>query len=145
MNNKLTTASRGSMSSRPRITANPPAWKRQAFSRGHCPNPAASKSSYGVDLATYSSDFRGNQTRKFHHVYLRQCIYELVWGRQLPNNIVNLIFKLVVVNNKLTNLWGSWLSKTFWSIHSVRYVWRACRGSWRALAFSTVWEVARPS
>ena len=44
--------------------------------------------------------------------HLTECIYQLVLESQLPHKTVNLTFQLVIVNNKLTILWGSWLSKT---------------------------------
>ena len=37
-------------------------------------------------------------------VYLAQCIHELVLKSQLPHKTVNLIFHLVIVNNKFTAL-----------------------------------------
>ena len=40
-------------------------------------------------------------------VYLTECIYQLVLESQLPHKTVNLIFSSVIVNNKLTILWGS--------------------------------------
>ena len=38
--------------------------------------------------------------------YLTQCIYSLFLKGQLPHETVNLIFELVLVNNKLTMFWG---------------------------------------
>jgi len=38
--------------------------------------------------------------------YLTQCIYRSLFDSQLPHDIVNLIFWSVIVNNKLTILWG---------------------------------------
>ena len=35
----------------------------------------------------------------------------MVLESQLPHKTVNLLFHLVIVNNKLTILWGGWLSK----------------------------------
>ena len=43
--------------------------------------------------------------------YLTQCTYQLVLESQLPHEIVNFIFQLVIANNKLTILWGSRLFK----------------------------------
>ena len=45
-----------------------------------------------------------------HHicqVYLTQSVYQLVLESQLSHKTVNLIFQLVIVNNKLTIVWGS--------------------------------------
>ena len=39
--------------------------------------------------------------------YLTKCIYLLVLESKLPPKTVNLVFGLVIVNNKLTILWGS--------------------------------------
>ena len=45
-------------------------------------------------------------------VYLTQCIDWWVLESQLPHKNVNLISWLGIVNNRLTILLGSWLSKT---------------------------------
>jgi len=59
-------------------------------------------------------------TTAFWSFYLTKCIYLLLLERQLAHETVYFIFRFVIVNNKLTILWGSWLSKTDLSIHSVR-------------------------
>ena len=41
-----------------------------------------------------------------------KSLHLLVLQSQLPHKIVNLLFIPVIVENKLTSLWGSWLSKT---------------------------------
>ena len=45
------------------------------------------------------------------HLYLTDCIYELVLESQLPHRIVNLLFTITNQNIQLTILWGSWLSR----------------------------------
>ena len=42
------------------------------------------------------------------HLYITQCINQMVGESQPPHKIVNL---LAIVNSKLTILWGNWLSK----------------------------------
>ena len=44
----------------------------------------------------------------------------MVSERQLPHKIVNLLFTISLLYNKLTILWWIWLSKTIWSIHFVK-------------------------
>jgi hypothetical protein len=48
----------------------------------------------------------------WNFVYLTRCVHQLVLESQLTHKTVNLIFQLVIVNNKLTILRGSWLSTT---------------------------------
>ena len=50
---------------------------------------------------------RGSHYCKHQRTCLTQCIYQIVLESQLPHTIVKLIFELVLVNNKLTILWGS--------------------------------------
>ena len=38
--------------------------------------------------------------------YLTRCIYQLVLEGELPRKTVDMIFSLVIVNNKLAILWG---------------------------------------
>ena len=44
-------------------------------------------------------------------INLIHCINWMVSGSQLPHKSVILLFRLVMVNNKLTIFWGSWFSK----------------------------------
>jgi hypothetical protein len=39
--------------------------------------------------------------------YITECIHQLVLESQLPHEFVNLLFILVIVNDKLTDFWGS--------------------------------------
>ena len=39
--------------------------------------------------------------------YLTQCIDQMVFESQFPHKTVNLLLQLVIVNNELTDLWGS--------------------------------------
>ena len=75
-----------------------------------------------------------------------ECIHQLVLESQPPPKIVNFFVTITYWNIRLKVLWGSWLSKTNWSIHSVRCsrgvgmpgrynecencpgVWRFCKG-----------------
>ena len=52
------------------------------------------------------------------HCYLTECVNQMAWESQLPQKNVNLFFQLVIVNNKLTILWGSWLLKP-WNLYIV--------------------------
>ena len=45
-------------------------------------------------------------------VHMAQYLYQLVSESQLPLNNVNFILEFVIVNDKLTIVWGSWTSKT---------------------------------
>ena len=45
----------------------------------------------------------------------------MVLESQLPHETVNLLFWLVIVNNKEMMLWGSWLCKTISWMYSVRW------------------------
>ena len=40
------------------------------------------------------------------HVYLTQCVDQMVLESQLPHKIVSILFKLATVNKRLTILWG---------------------------------------
>ena len=40
-------------------------------------------------------------------LYLTRCVYQFVLESQFPHRTVNFTFLLVIVNNKLTILWGS--------------------------------------
>ena len=62
--------------------------------------------------------------RAFRLAHLTEFINEMIIDSQLPHKIVNLLFIITYWNNKLTVLWGSWLSKTIELIHSVRQVLR---------------------
>ena len=67
-------------------------------------------------LATcYAASFQGDITTISSTVsggFFTECIHELVLESQLPNKTGSLIFSWVVVNKKLSILWGIWLSKT---------------------------------
>ena len=52
--------------------------------------------------------------------YLTRCIDQMVLEGQLLHKIVNLLFQLVIVNDKLTIWWRSWFSRTIELTHSVR-------------------------
>ena len=43
---------------------------------------------------------------------ISQCIHSMVLESQLPHKTVNLLLTITTRNNKLTILWGFWLSKT---------------------------------
>ena len=45
-------------------------------------------------------------------IHFTECINEMVFERQLPHKIVNLLFTIANLNIKLDILWGDWLSKT---------------------------------
>ena len=59
----------------------------------------------------------------------------MVLESQLPLKNVNLLYSKLIVNNELTNLWGSRLSKIIKFIHYVR---RAHNAVSRKSRFSTV-------
>ena len=60
--------------------------------------------------------------KSFHtRSYLIQRVDWSVLESQLSHKVVNLIFGLSIANNNLTILWGNWLSKTNYEIHSVRH------------------------
>ena len=51
-------------------------------------------------------------SRRCSQLYLTQYIYLFVLESQLPHRIVNLIFRFIIGNIRLTILWDSWLSST---------------------------------
>jgi hypothetical protein len=46
------------------------------------------------------------EEKRLYLTYLTQCINEMVLQSQLLHKIVNQLFCLAIVNNKLTILWG---------------------------------------
>jgi len=64
------------------------------------------------------------QCHVLHRAYLTQCINQMVTRTecihqlglesQLPRKTVKFLLELVIVNNKLTILWGSLLPKTIY-------------------------------
>ena len=50
--------------------------------------------------------------RAAQRYYLTRCVHQRALEIQLPHNAVKKIFQVVILNNKLTIVWGSRLSKT---------------------------------
>ena len=56
-----------------------------------------------------------------HTASLSHMMYlSISFRKSTPPQTVNLLFKFETVTNKLTILWGSWLSKNHWSTHRIR-------------------------
>ena len=66
--------------------------------------------SYAIDAGSGRGGSRVPQPQ----ACLAPCIHQMVWESQLPHKIVNLLFTISLLHNKLTMLWGSWLSKTIY-------------------------------
>ena len=67
-----------------------------------------------IHIALTSQDVAG----RYH---LIQCMNVLVLGSQLPHEIVNLLYSKLIVDKKLTVLWGSCLAQTSQLMHCLKY------------------------
>ena len=107
-------------------------WRAQMIPRPMNPEPCTKgcqpgRPSFGVSSAKRRRLVCGSQVLSHRMYYLDG------FRNSLSHKIINLLFTITCQNDKLTILWGSWLSRSIQSIHSVR--WGLCLGhsNWKLL------------
>ena len=80
--------------------------RRFGLGRGARPNRPFSC----LDLYHTPPDLGERQRHQSHPTQCNQMVLE----SQSPHKVVNLWYWLEILDNKLTILWGNWLSKTYW-------------------------------